>query len=229
MEIENQNSSDGRDGATHLPANPNEGSSGNSNGEKDPNEPKRLGRNLKDAMLGGVLAGFADYLTIPVDLVLIRLFFLFVSFFTFPIAPVCYFVAWIVMPLAAGSEGLERDKGGRIVKFGCLGCMTALLFPLLVLGLLLVLPIRYASDLSALMSDPSFFACDDISWDIQYHPDIPQLVVGAFLAFVFPVFSLVVLSGREEIWGVPKKIAYLFVAFVFAAGAMMIVSALTIV
>lgn len=187
---------------------------------------KRLERDLQKAMLGGVFAGLADYLQWEVSL--LRIGFVFVCLCGGPLALLLYLFAWIFIPLRPGSQAVAtNDAFGKVFKFGCLGALLLFLFPLLIIGLLLIIPSIYMSDLSTLMSDPNFFACDDISWDIQYNPNIPQLVLGAFLTFVFPIVSMIFMSGKEEVWGLSKRLAYIFVALIAGAGVMMIVSALT--
>jgi len=56
---------------------------------------KRLTRNTRDAMLGGVAAGFGDYL--DMDPVLIRLVFIILCF-AGGSGLIAYIVAWLIMP-----------------------------------------------------------------------------------------------------------------------------------
>lgn len=81
---------------------------------------KRLTRNTKNAVLGGVCAGFADYF--GVDPVLIRLaFILLVVLNGFGL--IAYVVGWVIMPRAersdaspGGSGSPATDPAGRIVE-----------------------------------------------------------------------------------------------------------------
>lgn len=58
--------------------------------------PKRLYRT--DGPLGGVSAGLADYT--GVDAVLVRLAFVAMTIIGFPVIPLCYLAAWIIIPRA---------------------------------------------------------------------------------------------------------------------------------
>ena len=85
--------------------------------EEDPQEPKekrkkkRLYRDKKRKLVGGVASGIANYFSI--DPVWIRLLFIvllfdvFISFSVSPIALIIYIVLWIAVP---GSDDLEEDK-----------------------------------------------------------------------------------------------------------------------
>lgn len=74
--------------------------------------PKRLLRSATDRTLGGVCAGFAEYL--GGDPTLIRLLYIVLTFFT-GIIPgvVAYLVAWMVMPEASFSAGNSPARPSR--------------------------------------------------------------------------------------------------------------------
>jgi phage shock protein C len=63
----------------------------------------RLYRSRSDAMIGGVCGGLAEYLRI--DSVLVRLFFILLTFGGGGVALVVYFLLWIIVPL----EGQNRE------------------------------------------------------------------------------------------------------------------------
>lgn len=194
---------------------------------EDKGPKKRLMRDMQKGMLGGVFAGLAEYLEWEVSL--IRIAYVILTIFTFGVfSALAYLFLWILLPLKPGGEAVgTSETAGRIFKFGCGGCLFLVGFPLLIIALLLIIPAIYASDFATLLSDPNFFAVDDISWDIRYNPNITQLIIGAFAAFVFPLISFVAMQGKEEIFGISKRMAYLFVGLVTVAGLMMVVSALT--
>ena len=68
---------------------------------------KRLTRS-DDRILGGVLAGFAEYFEI--DPTLVRLLFVLVALLTavFPLV-IFYIIAWIVMPERSGSRIIDAE------------------------------------------------------------------------------------------------------------------------
>jgi phage shock protein C len=59
-------------------------------------EPRRLHRSPTDRKLGGVCGGLADYLHI--DPTLLRVIVIVACVFTFPVGPVAYLLAWLIMP-----------------------------------------------------------------------------------------------------------------------------------
>ena len=194
--------------------------------ESDSSKDRRWERILSNAMLGGVFAGLAEY--VRVDVSFIRIAFVLLCFLLGPLTVLLYLFAWIFVPLKSGESMDDSSKRvGQAAKFGCMGCSFFVLFPLVIIVLLLIIPSIYVRDLSGLMSDPNFFACDDISWDIRYSPNLTQLMFGAFFTFFFPVIVMIAMHGKEEFWGVSKRWAYIFTAVVFFAGIMMIISALT--
>ena len=77
---------------------------------------RRLTRNRRDAMCGGVAAGFADYF--DVDAVLIRLGFVLLTFVS-GVGLVFYVICWVIMPnneeegLGAGGEDRRAQEGLR--------------------------------------------------------------------------------------------------------------------
>lgn len=82
---------------------------------------KRLTRNRRDAVLGGVASGYGDYLDI--DPVLVRLGFILLCFLN-GVGVIFYLVSWVVMPVredgasgAAPGDGTSRsaepDAGAR--------------------------------------------------------------------------------------------------------------------
>lgn len=195
-------------------------------GTTEDSENRRWMRILSNAMLGGVLSGLAEYMSCDVSIV--RIVYVLMCFFFGPFAPLLYLFAWIFVPLKPGESSEDSSKRiGQAVKFGSLGCSFFVLFPLVIIALLLIIPGIYVSDLARLMSDPNFFTYDDISWDIHYNPNLPQLMIGAFLTFFFPLIAMIFMNGKEEVLGVSKRWAYIFTAVVFFTGIMMIISALT--
>ncbi len=64
-------------------------------------EPKKLYRNMKDKMLGGVAAGLGDYLNI--DSTLVRLGFVALALMGGP-GIVIYIIMWLVVPPEPGNE-----------------------------------------------------------------------------------------------------------------------------
>ena len=85
-------------------------------GQRTPYPAKRLARPIDKKVIGGVCAGFADYL--GVDVTLMRIIWLCVAIFT-GIGFIVYLVCWAVMPrdklllpAGAGSESAPpRDAG----------------------------------------------------------------------------------------------------------------------
>jgi len=82
---------------------------------------RRLTRDTKNAVLGGVAAGFADYF--GVDPVLVRLVFILLTFLN-GFGLVAYAVGWVIMPrreeVADAAGQAEQGRGpapaGRIVE-----------------------------------------------------------------------------------------------------------------
>ena len=72
---------------------------------------RRLTRNRRDAMCGGVGAGFADYF--DVDAVLIRLGFVLLTFVS-GVGLVFYVICWVIMP-SNEEEGLGHPSPGEKV------------------------------------------------------------------------------------------------------------------
>ncbi|MEA2077986.1 MAG: PspC domain-containing protein [Candidatus Marinimicrobia bacterium] len=58
---------------------------------------KKLYRSIDNAMIGGVMAGIADYFNI--DVTLVRVLFIFVTIFSagFP-ALLVYLICWVIIP-----------------------------------------------------------------------------------------------------------------------------------
>lgn len=83
-----------------------------------PAQARTLVRPVGNRVFAGVLAGFADYL--HVDVTLLRVLFVIVTFFT-GIIPgvVAYIVAWVVMPEASTSPAANRGAGTAPAKRLC--------------------------------------------------------------------------------------------------------------
>ena len=62
---------------------------------------KKLTRNEKKAMLGGVCAGIADY--VKTDPTIIRLLWALGTIFTGGLGIIIYLVFWIIMPASEGA------------------------------------------------------------------------------------------------------------------------------
>lgn len=231
MEIENQNISDSRDEATHLPANTNEGSSDNSNEKKTPNKPKQLGRNLKNAMLGGVLAGLADFL--GWDVTPLRIGFVIVMFFSFGmLTPIAYLAAWIVLPKNEVDEEIKSNEQiNNVLKFSCIGCLSVGILSILVFGGIFAWMFHSLLDMGGGMmadSDVAYtFFTTDCDWDPSSvtFSDWMQLGVGLFMTIILPVGALISCWGKERVFGMSKMKASFFIALIFAAGLMMLISA----
>lgn len=77
-------------------------------------KPKRLYRNPKDRILGGVCSGVGNYFDI--DPVIIRLIFI-ILFLTAGVGLLAYLLAWIIIPAAPSPEIMEEAKGGYVDDF----------------------------------------------------------------------------------------------------------------
>lgn len=74
-----------------------------------PPDPKRLYRNRRHGVIGGVCAGIADYL--GWDRTLLRLAVIVTLFIAAPLAVITYIILWIIMPeQPAGLFADEREK-----------------------------------------------------------------------------------------------------------------------
>ncbi len=73
---------------------------------------RRLTRNRRDGMCGGVAAGFADYF--DVDAVLIRLGFVLLTFVS-GVGLVFYVICWVIMPTDDAS-GVHPSAADNVVK-----------------------------------------------------------------------------------------------------------------
>ena len=72
---------------------------------------RRLTRNRRKAMLGGVAAGFGDYF--DVDPVLVRLGFVLLTFAT-GIGILFYIICWVIMPDDEASVPRQRSPGEKM-------------------------------------------------------------------------------------------------------------------
>jgi len=68
---------------------------------------KKLSRDLKHRILGGICAGIADYLNIP--RIIVRILWLFLTFF-FGIGFFLYFILWITIPKASKAEYFKKPQ-----------------------------------------------------------------------------------------------------------------------
>lgn len=59
-------------------------------------EPKRLTRDVSKGMLGGVCAGFAEYL--DVDVTLVRVLYVILTIFTAFSGVLVYVILWVLVP-----------------------------------------------------------------------------------------------------------------------------------
>ena len=75
---------------------------------------RRLYRNPKDKILGGVCSGIANYFDI--DPVIVRLVFAFM-FLTAGIGLLAYILAWIIIPVATTTDDLKYMSGGTPMDF----------------------------------------------------------------------------------------------------------------
>lgn len=73
------------------------------------NEGKRFFRNTDDAILGGVLSGFATYLA--VDVIWVRIAFIILTFISFGLAVFLYVILWIITPAAVSATDKLRQAG----------------------------------------------------------------------------------------------------------------------
>lgn len=85
-------------------------------GEADPprekeaeSAPKRLYRDMDNAVLGGVLSGIAVYL--KMDVVIVRVFFLVLAVASFGAMLVAYILLWILVPVAETTTQKMQSKG----------------------------------------------------------------------------------------------------------------------
>ncbi|MCB9018116.1 MAG: PspC domain-containing protein [Paludibacteraceae bacterium] len=201
----------------------------------------RLMRDPQHGVLGGVLAGVADYT--HVNSVVLRLVFVFLFMFggAFVILMGVYLLAWLLMPQKrepvvseemvgqdeaplAGIGGSPLSKG---LKLGCLCVGGTVAFVILIFALLLVVPSIYLSDFIHIISDLDDGAFDAITFNVQYTPDIPQLVIGALIVFVMPIWYLVRLRKTNEERDTEGRSLFWILLLVWMAGIFMIISSLT--
>ena len=72
---------------------------------------RRLARNRRDAVCGGVAAGFADYFN--VDPVLVRLGFVLLAFAD-GIGLLFYIICWVIMPTTEDAENAGQENAERV-------------------------------------------------------------------------------------------------------------------
>ena len=92
MDSETEETSDGTTQQTPPPA-----------PEPQPSPRRKLFRDGKDKMLGGVLSGFSRYFGIN-DTLILRLVFIILCFFSFSTLAIVYIILWILMPEARTAE-----------------------------------------------------------------------------------------------------------------------------
>lgn len=208
--------------------------------ESENQQGRRLMRDPQHGVLGGVLAGVADYT--HVNSVVLRLVFVFLFMFggAFVILMGVYLLAWLLIPQkrepvvseetvgpdqvsVAGSGGTPLSRG---LKLGCLCVGGVVAFVILIFALLLVVPSIYLSDFIHIISDLDDGAFDAITFNVQYSPDIPQLVIGALIVFVMPIWYLVRLRRTNEERAEGRSLFWILL-LVWMAGIFMIISSLT--
>jgi len=76
---------------------------------------KRLSRNRRDAILGGVASGYGDYFDI--DPVLVRLGFILLCFLN-GVGVLFYLVSWVIMPVDDGAQAAAPTTDGAVPPSG---------------------------------------------------------------------------------------------------------------
>ena len=200
---------------------------------------RRLERNTREGVIGGVLAGVADYTQINANV--LRVIFVFLLLFggVFVIMLGLYLLAWLIMPRKQDREALPFVAGDgqlqqsfsstdspllNVFKYGCVGTAGIFAFFVLVIALLLVIPSIYLSDFFNIITDPMISTYDSITFDIGYHPDVPLLVLGALIVFVMPVCYFVLRRRNPE---EEQRTMFWILLIVWVAGIFMIISSLT--
>jgi phage shock protein PspC (stress-responsive transcriptional regulator) len=82
------------------------------NDVKDEDEPRRVYRDESDAILGGVMAGFAKFF--GVDALLVRLIFIVLLFVSFGTALIIYIILWLIVPPARTAAEKLRMSGQAV-------------------------------------------------------------------------------------------------------------------